>query len=121
MALRVLDERRQDDFEPEVFPVLAFDDHLTGDVPGRKTGDPLQRVNPGRWSSLQPDRLPDAGRSGIPDGMGFELPVLFAARLGEVLRVVLGAENDLVLHTGEQEIGDINRKRRVSTFMTARI
>src|SRR5215218_2107641 len=121
MALRVLDKRRQDDFEPEVFPVLAFDHHLTGDVPGRETGDPLQRIDPGRWSSLQPDRLPDTGRSRIPDGMRLELPVLLAARLGQVLRVVLGAENDLVLYAREQEIGDINRKRRVSTFVTARI
>ena len=52
--------------------------------------------------------------------MRFELPVLLAARLGQVVRVILGAENDLMLRTGEQEIGDIDRKRRVSTFVAAR-
>ena len=109
------------DFEPEVFPVLPLDDDLTGDVPGRQTGYPPQRVDPGLRSSLQPDGLPDAGRSGIPDGMRFELPVLLAARLGQVMRVILGAENDFVLRTRTQEIGDIDRKRRESAFVTARV
>src|SRR4051812_5297466 len=52
--------------------------------------------------------------------MRFKLPVLLATRLGQVLGVVLGAENDLVLHTREQGIGDIDRKRRVSALVTAR-
>src|SRR5215207_11277623 len=121
VSLRVIDQRREDDFEPEIIPALPFNDHLTGDVPGSQTWYPPQRVDPGRWSSLQPDCLPDAGRSGIPDGVRIELPVLLAARLGQVVRVILGAENDLVLRTGEQEIGDIDRKRRVSAFVTARI
>src|SRR5687767_15586276 len=53
--------------------------------------------------------------------MRFELPVLLAAGLGQVVRVILGAENDLVLRTGEQVIGDIDRKGCVSALVTARI
>src|SRR5215204_2201695 len=120
MALRVIDQRRQDDFQPKIFAVLPLDDHLTGDVPGRQTGDPPQRVDPGGRSSLQPDRLPDTGRSRIPNGMRFELPVLLAARFCQVVRVIFRAENDLVVHTRQQEIGDIDRKRSVSAFVTPR-
>src|SRR5215211_338518 len=108
MALRVIDQRREDNFEPEVFAVLPLDDHLTGDVPGRQAGYPAQRVDPGGRSSLQPDRLPDTGRSRIPDRMRFELPVLLAAWFGQVVRVIFRAENDLVVHTRQQEIGDVD-------------
>ena len=44
---------------------------------------------------LHPDGLPDAGRARIPDRMRLELPVLLAARLGEIVRIVLGADHDL--------------------------
>src|SRR5688572_5879183 len=53
--------------------------------------------------------------------MRFELPVLLATRLGQVVRVVFGAENDLMPRAREQKIGDIDRKRCVSAFVTTRI
>jgi hypothetical protein len=53
--------------------------------------------------------------------MWLELPVLLATRLGQVVRVVFGTENDLMLRIREQEIGDIDRKRRIAAFVAARV
>ena len=51
----------------------------------------------GSCTRLQPDRLPDARGAVVPDGVRIGLPVLLAARLGDVERVVLGADDHRLL------------------------
>src|SRR3954451_6784107 len=49
--------------------------------------------------------------------MRFEFPILFAARLFQIRRVVLGAHNDFLLASVAQRGGYLYRKRSVATFM----
>ena len=67
---------------------------------------------------LHPDRLPDAGRARVPDRVRLELPVLLAARLGEVVRVVLGAHDDLACARRRTRSRDVERERRVAALVS---
>jgi hypothetical protein len=49
--------------------------------------------------------------------MGRELPILFAARLGQIGRVVLGQYHDGLLRPVDQHIGDVGGKRRVAALV----
>jgi hypothetical protein len=54
---------------------------------------------------------------GIPDRVRVALPVLLAARLAQVVRVVLGAQHQLLQQAvgravAEQRVGDVERERR---------
>src|SRR4051794_11457084 len=70
---------------------------LQADFPAFQTGRPAQLADPSGWNHLEPNRLPDAAGSRVPDGMGLELPVLLAARLREVVGIVAGANDDFNL------------------------
>ena len=61
----------------------------------------------GRRHALEPDRLPDAGGAVIPDGVRLELPVLLAARLGQVVGMVLGTDDQDLRSVGGQRGGDV--------------
>src|SRR5205823_13450562 len=65
---------------------------------------------------LEPGGLPDPRAARVPDGVRLELPILLAARLGQVPRIVLRANDDLLV-AAAQLIGDVRRERRVAAFV----
>ena len=73
------------------------------------------------WTSgdlLEPDRLPDAGRAVVPDRVRLGLPVLLAARLGQVVRIVFGPDDQHVLRRrASQGRGDVGGERRVAALV----
>ena len=68
---------------------------------------------------LHPDRLPDAGGPRIPDRMRLQLPVLLAARLGQILRVVFDPDDDLEGLGAECARREVDRERRVAADVMA--
>jgi hypothetical protein len=46
-----------------------------------------------------------------------QLPVLLAARLGQVVRIVLGAHRHRLLAVGVEHLGDVGPERRVAAFV----
>ena len=66
---------------------------------------------------LQPDRLPDAGRAVVPDNVRVGHPVLLAARLAHVERLVLGAHDQDLFFAIIQLAGDVGGKGRVAALM----
>src|SRR5215204_7251275 len=77
------------DAETQILPPLALEPHLNADFPPRQAGCEADPPDPCRRDLLDPHRLPNARRARIPDGVRLQLPVLFAARLGQVMRIVL--------------------------------
>ena len=53
----------------------------------------------------------------IPDRMRLQLPILLAARLGQILRVVFCADDDRLLPSTTQQLGNVGAERRVSAFV----
>jgi hypothetical protein len=49
-----------------------------------------------------------------------ELPVLLAARLGQVVRIVLGAHRHDLLARRLEHVGDVGRERRVAALVGRR-
>ena len=81
--------------EPQVVAALARRARPRSRSPSaRRSGVQRRLADAGGGHALQPDGLPDAGGARVPDRVRLELPVLLAARLGEVVRVVLGADDD---------------------------
>src|SRR5262245_20686369 len=72
----------------------ALDPGAELDLPPFQIERPVETFNPGGWHDLEPNALPDAGRARIPDRVRLELPILLAARLGEVVWIVIGADDD---------------------------
>src|SRR5215218_3988105 len=67
---------------------------------------------------FQPDRLPDPGGAVVPDLVRPLLPILLAARLRQIERLILSSDDDrLIPVAGRQHRGDIDGERRVATFM----
>src|SRR5690348_734088 len=67
---------------------------------------------------LEPDGLPDAGGAIIPDGARLGVPVLLAARLGEVGGLVFGADDDDLLGVaGLQGSGDVGAEGGLTAFV----
>src|SRR5690606_1003693 len=62
---------------------------------------------------------PDAGGAPVPDRVRGRAPVLLAARLGEVVRVVLGAHDEQVVGAVGDERGDVERERGVAALVLA--
>ncbi len=71
---------------------------------------------------LQPDGLPDAGGAPVPDRVRWRLPILLAARLAEVVRIVLGPHHD---HGGRRSDGqrrrDVCLERRVPALVPGHV
>ena len=81
----------------------------------RRPSDALERR---AGHHFHPDRLPDAGRAWVPDGVRCNLPVLLPTRFGEVMRVVFGTNDELdwrLVGTAR----DIERERRIAAFVSA--
>src|SRR5688500_19674564 len=60
-----------------------------------QVGRPAQSADPARRQRLEPHRLPDPAGARVPDRVRLEQPVLLAARLREIERVVFGPHHDL--------------------------
>ena len=91
---------------------------LQSHFPALDVRRPPKILNGDTRDHLHPDGLPDAGRPRIPDGMGRNLPVLLAARLREILRVVFGANDEL----DRRLVGascDVERERRIAALVSA--
>jgi hypothetical protein len=88
-----------------------------GDVAG-----PPQALDVHRVDRLQPDRLPDARGAVVPDRVRGVLPLLLAARLREVLRVVLRPDHHHVRGVGAgapHHVGDVHGERGVPALVLA--
>ena len=108
------------DAEAKAVAPVPGDVRLEADVPPLQARAPANRGNPRRWDPFEPDRLPDPCRPWIPDGMGLQLPILLAARLGEVCRVVFGPDDDLACAATRQERRHVDDERRVTPVVGAR-
>jgi len=54
----------------------------------------------------------------VPDAARFDLPELLAARLGEIFRLILGADHDdLLVAVGAQRPGDVGAERRLPALV----
>ena len=96
----------------------AVDAHLAADLPALEVRRPAERADRGRGHALEPDGLPDPGRARVPDRVRLEQPVLLAARLGEVVRIVVGAHDDRRRRRGRASaVGDVDRERRVAALV----
>src|SRR4051794_40996193 len=92
---------------------------IEADLPSLNSRRPAKVANGTARDLLEPDGLPDAGSACIPDGMRLELPVLFAARLGEIVRVVFGANDDGLEFDAivEECLDDIAVERRAAALV----
>ena len=63
---------------------------------------------------LEPDRLPDSARAVVPDDVPLLGPVLLAARLREVVRIVLDPHDDV---EAGARIRHLRRERRVAALV----
>src|SRR5262245_36596951 len=97
----------------------AAQPHFDADFPPLEIRRPADRADPGARYALEPHGLPNTRRARIPDRMRFELPVLFAARLLEIARVVVRAHDDLEAALRVDVVGDVDRERRVAAFVVA--
>ncbi len=68
---------------------------------------PAQSLNIGGRYTLKPDALPDAGSARIPDRMRFQLPVLLAAWLGQIVWIVIYAHGDDLVAGVVQCMGNV--------------
>ena len=94
---------------------------LEADLPALDVAASSGRVPiAGRGHALEPDRLPDAGRARIPDRVRLELPVLLAARLGEVVRDRRRRARRPSAARGIAAVGDVGAERRVAAFVLRR-
>ena len=93
---------------------------LESELPAFEIRRPSDALDPGGRHCFEPYRLPYTCRSRIPDGMWFELPVLFSARLRKVAGIVFGAHDDC---EGRQsgEASQIDRERRVAALVRSRL
>ncbi len=122
---RVVREQRSVATENDANGVTAA--HVTDDLglevdrKRRQIRRPAQRRDGRHRDVLEPHRLPDAGRSRIPDLVGLGPPVLLAARDRERSRLVVGPHDELDASGVSQpcDFGDVDRERRVAADVAA--
>ena len=98
------------DLEPERRGSAGLRGATAGPRRHRERRGSSARGSRGRMHGLQPDRLPDARRAVVPDDVGLRQPVLLAARLRDVVRIVLRPDDE----------GDGGRRARASGTRTRR-
>ena len=82
-----------------------------------EVGCPAYRGDMGGGNRLEPDGLPDACCAMIPDTMRLLLPVLLAARLGQVMRHIFGSSHNHLLLPWPQRRRDVRAERRLPAFV----
>ena len=111
MPQRKLDRQR------EIFSIAAADERVQSELPAFQVRRPLNALHVDIWDAFEPHRLPDARRARIPDAVRLEPPILFAARLLQVMRIVFHANRDALLAARCQAPRDVRAERRVATFV----
>ena len=107
------------DGKPKRFLRGSIHMHLKADLPALEAGGPADGADEGGRHDFKPHGLPDAGGAWIPDGVRFELPVLLAAGLFEIGRVIVGADDDLLGTVGGENIGDFDGEGGVAALVPA--
>src|SRR4051812_25442167 len=98
----------------------SADPGLESDLPPFQVGSPADAVDARRRHDLGPDGLPNAAGAWIPDRVRLQLPVLLAARLREIVRVVFSAHDDCrIAGRAFEKWREVNGERRVATLMTS--
>ena len=92
---------------------------LVFDQPAIGIEAPAQRFDADDRGDLEPNRLPDAGGALVPDAVRFSAPILFAAWLFGIVRIILGTHDDPVFRAAGKGIGNIERKGRLPAGMLA--
>ena len=105
------------DLHRQVVHRVAAHAHLEADLEAFDPRRPAHLVDVGPRHPLEPHGLPDAGGARVPDRVRLALPVLLAARLGELMRIVLGAHRDDLPARGVQHVRDVGRERGVPAFV----
>src|SRR3954451_2153407 len=105
------------DGHSQAVAALAKQARFKSDFPSFHDGRVAQRSYVCRGNAFHPHRLPDACGSRIPDGVRLELPILLAARFGEVSRIVIGADAKVLRAFRSQEVSYVGGKRRVSALV----
>ena len=73
--------------------------------------------DPGFRNPFHPDGLPDAARPGIPDQMGFTLPILLPPGLLKIIGNVEGTNYETMRARPLQQVRHIEREGRIATFV----
>ena len=94
-----------------------FDEPFETDFPAFEVGRPPDALHVGLGNALHPHRLPDSARARVPDTVRMKLPILLAARLGEVVRVVFGPQRNDLSPAGAQRVGDVEREGGVPSLV----
>ena len=117
----VLDEQGGADAERERATAgrlaTAREASLSGQAPSGRDWTTTARHRCACVDALHPDALPDAGGARIPDRMRMKPPVLLAARLGEIVRIVLSADDDFDAVAGRHMPCDIDAERQVPALV----
>jgi hypothetical protein len=104
------------DAKPQSRASVAFQPGLDADLPSGEVRGECDAADAGPRHLFDPDALPDPGGARIPDRVRLQLPILLAARLREVVRIVFGANDD---HAAGRwrERGDVEGERRVTAVV----
>src|SRR4051812_20367400 len=99
---------------------VAVQPGFEADLPALHVRRPSHAADVSRGDAFHPHRLPDARGARGPDAVRLELPVLLAARLGKIGRVVLRAYHDRLRIFEFQKSGDLAAEWRVAALMFRR-
>src|SRR5690242_12033076 len=107
----------QGDVHVKIVGHLPDDPRFKTDGIGFDLGSPPDLFNIIIRHLLKPDCLPDSRGSRVPDGMRLQLPILLAARLGQLMRIVFHMHCHSLLTRRLEHVRDISPERRMATFV----
>ena len=120
-GVQVLGEQRALDGQPNAQAELRIArtcaPHGAADFPSLQVRRPADAIDARGRDPLEPYRLPDAGGARVPDRVRLQRPVLLAARLFEIERIVLGADHDLAAAVAADQRRDVAAEWGVTAFM----
>src|SRR5215207_9658913 len=82
------------DAESQSLASVALQPRIEADFPAGEVWRECQPIDACSRNLFEPHGLPDTGRARIPDGVRLQPPVLLAARLGEILRVIFRPDDN---------------------------
>ncbi len=98
----------------------AGDYRFKTELPALHIRRPPNEANPRGGNALQPHGLPDPGGAGIPNRVRLQLPILLAAGLREIGRVVFGPDHDGLRPLWQKVVGDVRKKGRIAAGVFGR-
>jgi hypothetical protein len=109
------------DVELKVGTHRPFDERFEPYLPAFEMRCPAHPLHVGDRDRFQPYRLPDTGSAVIPDRMRLQNPVLLAAGLLKVLRVVFHLHRHPLLTRLVQGVGDVCGERSESSAVPCHV